>query len=152
MKRTIETKIVNNLVKKYGLPKYATPGAAAMDLVACIESPVELCAGKHVLIGTGIAINLQDPSLAAMVASRSGLALKHQVRVSQGLGVIDSDYHGEIKVILQNDGDSTYTIQPGERIAQLVFMPVVQVMLNEVDNFSTVTERGEGGFGHTGKI
>ncbi len=152
MKRSIETKIVNELVRKFGLPKYATPGSAAMDLVACIEEPIELGAGKHVLVGSGIAINLQDPALAAMVASRSGLALKHQVRVSQGLGVVDSDYHGEIKVILQNDSDTTYTIQPGERIAQLVFMPVVQVALNEVAAFSTVTERGEGGFGHTGKI
>lgn len=152
MKRLIETKIVNPILREVGLPSYASTGAAGMDLVACLEEPLELGPGKNALIGTGIAINIQDPGLAAMVASRSGLALRHQVRVSQGLGVVDSDYHGEIGVILQNDGNEPYIVQPGERIAQLVFMPVVQVGLNEVSEFTSETERGQGGFGHTGRF
>jgi len=92
-----------------------------------------------------------DPGLVAIVASRSGLSLKHGVRVAQGIGVIDADYHGEIGVILANDSDQDYVIQPGERIAQLMFQPVVQVALQFVNEFSTETERGTGGFGSTGK-
>ncbi|CAJ8261565.1 deoxyuridine 5'-triphosphate nucleotidohydrolase Dut [Burkholderia pseudomallei] len=122
-----------------------------MDLRACIEDPVTLAPGGRKLVKTGIAINMMDPGLVAIVASRSGLSLKHGVRVAQGIGVIDADYHGEIGVILANDGDETYVIQPGERIAQLLFQPVIQVALQYVDNFSTVTERGAGGFGSTGR-
>jgi len=103
------------------------------------------------LVKTGIAINMMDPGLVAIVASRSGLSLKHGIRVAQGIGVIDADYHGEIGVILANDSQDPYEIQPGERIAQLMFQPVVQVGLQYVDQFSTETERGTGGFGSTGK-
>ncbi len=151
MKRLIETKIVNPLLETYGLPEYQTPGSAALDLIACVESPIEIPAGGNCLIGSGLAVNIQDPGLVAVVASRSGLCLKHQIRVGQGMGVIDSDYHGEIGVILQNDGSESYQVQPGDRIAQLLFMPVVQVGLKLVDTFTTQTERGEGGFGSTGK-
>ena len=94
---------------------------------------------------------MMDPSLVAIVASRSGLSLKHGIRVAQGIGVIDADYHGEIGVILANDGEDPYTVQPGDRIAQLMFQPVVQVSLSVVEEFSTETERGSGGFGSTGK-
>lgn len=150
-RKKINLKVVNPLLDNLGgIPQYGTEGAAAVDLRACIEQVYLLEPGARKLIGTGIAIDIQDPSLAAMVASRSGLALKHGCRVSQGLGIIDSDYHGEIGVILQNDSDKPFEINPGERIAQLVFMPVVQVNFNRVDEFETTTERGEGGFGSTG--
>jgi len=152
MLRRIETKIVNPLLgDKIELPAYATDGAAALDLRACLDAPITLTPGERTLIKTGIAINMMDPGLVAIVASRSGLSLKHGVRVAQGIGVIDADYHGEIGVILANDGTEPYVIQPGERIAQLMFQPVVQVGLHYVDEFSTQTERGLGGFGSTGK-
>jgi len=122
-----------------------------MDLRACISSPVALPPGGQQLIKTGIALNMADPGLVAIVASRSGLSLKHQVRVAQGIGVIDADYHGEIAVILANDGSEEYIVNPGDRIAQLLFQPVVQVALQFVDSFATPTARGEGGFGSTGK-
>ena len=151
MKRLIETKIVNPLLEKYGIPAYKTHGSAGMDLIACIEEPMTISGGKNVLIATGLAVNIQDPGLVAVVASRSGLCLKNQIRVGQGLGIVDSDYHGEIGVILHNDGLDDYVVQPGERIAQLLFMPVVQVDFKIVDTFTTITDRGEGGFGHTGR-
>lgn len=139
------------MLEKYGVPEYKTKGSAGVDLVACIEEQIVIPGGKNKLIGTGLAVNIQDPGLVAVVASRSGLCLKNQVRVGQGLGVIDSDYHGEIGVILQNDGINDYVVQPGERIAQLLFMPVVQVAFKLVTDFTTITDRGEGGFGHTGR-
>ena len=151
MKRLIETRIVNPLLKKYGIPAYKTPGSAGVDLVAWIEQSIVIAAGKNILIGSGLAVNIQDPGLVAVVASRSGLCLNNQIRVGQGLGIIDSDYHGEIGVILHNDGQSDYIVQPGERIAQLLFMPVVQVAFKLVEDFTTITDRGEGGFGHTGR-
>jgi dUTP pyrophosphatase len=122
-----------------------------MDLRACIPAPVVIAPGGRELVKTGLAINMMDPGLVAIVASRSGLSLKHHVHVAQGIGVIDADYHGEIAVILANDGDAPYTVQPSDRIAQLMFQPVVQVALQLVDTFSTTTERGDGGFGSTGK-
>lgn len=121
-----------------------------MDLRAAIEAPVSISPGGRTLIKTGLAINMMDPGLVAIVASRSGLSLKHGVRVAQGIGVIDADYHGEIGVILANDGVQDFVVAPGDRIAQLMFQPVVQVALHFVDQFSTGTERGEGGFGSTG--
>lgn len=152
MFRRIEARIVNPLLgTKIPPPAYATDGSAAMDLRACIEEPVELAPGDRILIKTGMAINMMDPALVAIIASRSGLSLKHGVRVAQGIGVIDADYHGEIGVILANDGATAYLIEPGERIAQLMFQPVVQVDLHYVEQFSTETERGEGGFGSTGR-
>lgn len=152
MKRLVETRIVNPLLEKYGLPAYKTPGSAGLDLVACIDAPVIVAGGGNKLIGTGLAINLQDPGLMAVVASRSGLCLHSQIRVGQGLGIIDSDYHGEIGVILHNDGSNDYIVQPGERIAQLLFIPVVQVAFKLVADFTTLTDRGDGGFGHTGRL
>lgn len=152
MARRIEARIVNKILgKDIPLPAYATDGSAAMDLRACIESPVTIPPGGCELIKTGLAINMMDPGLVAIVASRSGLSLQHHVHVAQGIGVIDADYHGEIGVILANDGAAAYSVQPGDRIAQLMFQPVVQVTLNYVEKFSIETERGEGGFGSTGK-
>ena len=152
MLRKIETRIVNPLLgNTIPLPSYATDGSAALDLRACIESAVTLAPGERTLVRTGLAINMMDPALVAIVASRSGLSLKHGVRVAQGIGVIDADYHGEIGVILANDGTEPYTIEPGERIAQLMFQPVVRVDLHLVEDFSTDTKRGDGGFGSTGR-
>ena len=152
MHRKIEARIVNPLLADtIPTPAYATDGSAAMDLRACIESPVTLEPGARMLVKTGLAINMMDPGLVAIVASRSGLSLKHGIRVAQGIGVIDADYHGEIGVILANDSETGYTIEPGERIAQLMFQPVAQVGLHYVEQFSIETERGEGGFGSTGR-
>ena len=111
MKRLIETKLVNPLLEQYGVPSYKTVGSAGMDLVACIPEPVVIGGRQHRLIGAGLAINIQDPGLVAVVASRSGLYLNHRIRVGQGVGIIDSDYHGEIGVILHNDGDEAYEVK-----------------------------------------
>lgn len=152
MFRRIEARIVNPLLgTDIEPPTYATTGAAAMDLRACIEAPITLQPGARTLIKTGLALNMMDPGLVAIVASRSGLSLKYGIRVAQGIGVIDADYHGEIGVILANDGEAPYAIEPGERIAQLMFQPVVQIGLHYVEQFSSETERGEGGFGSTGR-
>ena len=152
MYRRIEARIVNDLLgSRIALPAYATDGSAAMDLRACIAQAITLEPGQRLLVKTGLAINMLDPGLVAIVASRSGLSLKHGVRVAQGVGVIDADYHGEIGVILFNDGTDPFVIEPGERIAQLMFQPVVQVALQVVPEFSSSTERGAGGFGSTGR-
>lgn len=153
MRRLIEARVVNPLAgQEIPLPEYATDGSAAIDLRACIAESVTLLPGARLLVKSGIAINMMDPSLVAIVASRSGLSLKHGVRVAQGIGVIDADYHGEIGVILANDGTEPYVISPGERIAQLMFQPVIQVALRFVDEFSSTTARSTGGFGHSGKL
>ncbi|MGJ7581425.1 dUTP diphosphatase [Variovorax sp. RHLX14] len=152
MFRRIEAKVVNPLLgTAVPAPTYATDGSAAIDLRACIVEAIELAPGARTLVKTGLAINMMDPGLVAIVASRSGLSLEHGVRVAQGIGVVDSDYHGEIGVILANDSDTTFRIEPGERIAQLMFQPVVQVAFQFVDMFSIETSRGEGGFGSTGR-
>jgi len=152
MFRRIEARIVNPLLgTTIPEPTYATAGSAAMDLRACIDASITLKPGGCELVKTGLAINMMDPGLVAVVASRSGLALKHQVFVLNAPGIVDADYHGEIGVILANLGDEPYVVQQGERIAQLMFQPVVQVALHYVNQFSIETERGEGGFGSTGK-
>ena len=152
MHRNIEARILDErLGDEIPLPSYATDGAAALDLRACLTEPVVMEPGQRQLIGTGLAVNIQDPGLVGIVASRSGLSLKHGLRVAQGIGVIDSDYHGEIGVILAHEGHEPYTLTPGERIAQLLFQPVARVALDYVEAFSEATERGSGGFGHTGR-
>jgi dUTP pyrophosphatase len=132
------------------LPRYATAGAAGLDLRACIDRPIELKPGATELIPSGIAIHLTDPGLAAMVLPRSGLGHKHGIVLGNLVGLIDSDYQGQIFVSLWNRGGSVFTLKPMERIAQLVVVPVLQVQLNVVDDFSA-SERGAGGFGSTGK-
>lgn len=152
MHRRIEARIVNPLLgDKIEKPSYASVGAAALDLRACIDAPLTIEPGKHQLIKTGLAVNMQDPGLAALVCSRSGLALKHQVFVLNAPGLIDNDFTGDIGVILANYGTEPFIVEPGDRVAQLMFQPVVQVEFSYVDEFAIKTERGEGGFGHTGK-
>lgn len=132
------------------LPRFATAGAACMDLYACIDQPVTLAAGERRLIPTGIAIALPSADYVALVLARSGLGIKQGVCLSNGVGVIDSDYTGEIRVGLVNLSDEAYTIQPGERIAQLVIMPVCLPHMELADSLKE-TERGGGGFGSTGR-
>lgn len=132
------------------LPRFATAGAACMDLYACIDQPVTLAAGERRLIPTGIAIALPSAEYVALVFARSGLGIKHGIALSNGVGVIDSDYRGEIRVGLTNLSDTPYTVRPGDRIAQLAVMPVVQAELERVDSLDE-TGRGTGGFGSTGK-
>ena len=132
------------------LPKFATAGAACMDLCACIDAPVTLEAGARALIPTGIAIALPSADYVALVFARSGLGIKQGVCLSNGVGVIDSDYRGEIGVGLVNLGQSAYTVQPGDRIAQLRVTPVVQPTVVQVSALDD-TDRGAGGFGSTGR-
>lgn len=136
--------------KELPLPFYASVGAAAMDLCACIDAPVTLPAGHRVTLPTGIAIALPDAGYVALVFARSGLGIKKGICLSNGVGVIDSDYRGEISVGLFNSSQEPYTVQPGERIAQLAVMPVVQAQIQLTDTLDE-TERGTGGFGSTGK-
>ena len=146
----IELKIINPLVgDKIPLPEYATTGSAGMDLRACLETSLTVAAGETVLIPTGIAIYMRDTRMAAMILPRSGLGHKHGIVLGNLVGLIDSDYQGEIKVSCWNRSTEGYTIVPGERIAQLIFIPTFQVSFDLVSDFNT-TERGEGGFGHTG--
>lgn len=133
------------------LPVRATEGSAGLDLTACIDQPVVLPKGGRALIPTGLAVALPGNHLASFIFARSGLAVKHGVTLSNCVGVVDSDYRGEIKVGLINQGESDYTIQPGERIAQLVVMPVCCLPVEECDRLDE-TGRGVGGFGSTGKI
>ncbi|MCK6427759.1 MAG: dUTP diphosphatase [Burkholderiaceae bacterium] len=132
------------------LPHYATAGAAGLDLRACIDAPLALAPGDAQLVPTGIAIHLDDAGYAALVLPRSGLGHKHGIVLGNLVGLIDSDYQGQIMVSCWNRGREPFTIQPLERIAQLVVVPVLQVELNVVDEFAA-SERGAGGFGSTGK-
>jgi dUTP pyrophosphatase len=132
------------------LPKYATPGSAGLDLRACIETAIKVAPGETTLVPTGIAIHLADPGLAAMILPRSGLGHKHGIVLGNLVGLIDSDYQGEIFVSTWNRSREVFTLNPLERLAQLVVVPVVQVAFNIVDAFPE-SLRGEGGFGSTGK-
>jgi len=132
------------------LPRYATHGAAGLDLRACINAPMTLKPGESNLVASGIAIHLGDTGLAAMILPRSGLGHKHGIVLGNLVGLIDSDYQGQIFVSMWNRGQSEFTIQPLERVAQLIVVPVVQVELNIVEDF-VASERGVGGFGHTGR-
>lgn len=132
------------------LPNYATSGSAGLDLRACLDAPVNLKPGETTLVPSGLAIHLDNPGLAAIVLPRSGLGHKHGIVLGNLVGLIDSDYQGQIFVSVWNRGNTEFTIAPMERIAQLVVVPVVQVALNVVEDFST-SSRGAGGFGSTGK-
>lgn len=136
--------------KEIPAPFYASAGAAAMDLCACVDEPVTVEPRALVSIPTGIAIALPSAEYVALVFARSGLGIKHGITLSNGVGVIDSDYRGEIRVGLTNLSDTAYTVAPGDRIAQLAVMPVVQAQLEVCDSLDE-TERGQGGFGSTGK-
>ena len=148
----IETKIINPLMSgQYQLPHYATDGAAAMDLRASIPSAVTVQPGETVMIPSGIAISINDPGLVALLVPRSGLGIKHGIVLANSIGVIDSDYQGEIGIGICNRGTSPYTIEPGERVCQMLFMPVIRAELILVEEFSETSLRGSGGFGHTGR-
>lgn len=131
-------------------PFYATPGSAAMDLHACVDEAVTIPAGRRAVIPTGLAIALPSADFVALVFARSGLGIKHGVAPANCVGVIDSDYRGEVMVGLQNSGKEDYTVSPGDRIAQLMITPVVQAQVRLVDELDE-TERGAGGFGSTGQ-
>ena len=146
----LDIKILDQrLNNQENFPKYQTQGSAGIDLRACIEDPVVVQAGETKLIGTGVAINLDNHSLAAMILPRSGLGHKHGIVLGNLVGLIDSDYQGQLMVSVWNRSEVAYEIQPLERIAQLVIVPVVQVQFNVVDDFKE-TQRGTGGFGSTG--
>ncbi len=147
---TIQLKILDPRIgQEFPLPEYATPGSAGLDLRACIDAPLTLEPGQTELVPTGIAIHIADPSLAAMILPRSGLGHKHGIVLGNLVGLIDSDYQGQLFVSTWNRGNTPFTLDPGERLAQLVIVPVVQAGFEVVDEFDA-SERGEGGFGHSG--
>lgn len=150
MKTPIEVKILDSRIgSEYPLPSYATPGSAGMDLRAMIDTSMVIAPGETVLIPTGIAIHVAEPSLAAMILPRSGLGHKHGIVLGNLVGLIDSDYQGPLMVSCWNRGDSPFTLEIGDRLAQLIFVPVVQAEFKLVDEFDN-SMRGEGGFGHSG--
>ena len=150
MRQRVQVKILNDKVgRDLPMPHYATSGSAGMNLRVCIDAPLTIKPGETHLLPTGIAIYLEDPNLAATILPRSGLGHKHGIVLGNLVGLIDSDYQGELKISCWNRGDKDFTIEPGERVAQLVIVPVVQAELDVVEDFEA-TERGAGGFGHSG--
>jgi len=145
----IDVKIMDSRLRD-SLPHYATPGSAGLDLRACLSAPLLLQPGQTTLVPTGMAIHLADPGLAAMILPRSGLGHKHGIVLGNLVGLIDSDYQGELMVSVWNRGNDSFTLNPLDRIAQLVIVPVLQVGFNVVEEFDA-SDRGEGGFGSTGK-
>ena len=151
MQSSIQLKILDARIgSEYPLPHYATDGAAAMDLRACLERTLRLEPGQTELLPTGIAIHISDPSLAAVLLPRSGLGHKHGIVLGNLVGLIDSDYQGQLYVSCWNRGATSFVIEPGERIAQMMFVPVVRPRFELVDDFVD-SARGAGGFGHTGR-
>lgn len=150
MKQPVQLKILNPKIgTDIPLPEYATEGSAGLDLRACLEEAKTLQPGETFLIPTGLAIYIQDPNLAATILPRSGLGHKHGIVLGNLVGLIDSDYQGELMVSCWNRGQTAFTIEPGERIAQMVLLPVIQAEFQVVEHFEA-TARGAGGFGHTG--
>lgn len=147
--RKLEVRVLDPRIRE-NLPQYATPGAAGLDLRACLDAPLVLQPGDSQLVPAGIAIHLGDPGLAAVVLPRSGLGAKHGIVLGNLVGLIDSDYQGQVLVSVWNRGRAAFTIQPLERIAQLVVVPVVQVAFEVVEQFAE-SSRGAGGFGSTGR-
>lgn len=149
--RNIQLQILDQRLKSdFGLPAYATSGSAGLDLKACLDAPFSLEPGQCHLIPTGLALHISDPSLAAMLLPRSGLGHKKGIVLGNLVGLIDSDYQGEVFVSCWNRSDQTYEIEPGDRIAQMVFVPITQVEFEVVDSFDS-SDRDSGGFGHTGR-
>jgi dUTP pyrophosphatase len=147
----IQLKILDQrLGNEFPLPHYATDGSAGMDMRACLDAPLQLAPGETTLIPSGLAIHVADAGLAAVLLPRSGLGHKHGIVLGNLVGLIDSDYQGQVFVSCWNRGDETFTIQPGERIAQMVIVPVVRADFEIVDEFVD-SDRGAGGFGHTGR-
>ncbi|MCE9783583.1 dUTP diphosphatase [Shewanella algae] len=150
MKTPIELKILDSRIgSEFPLPSYATPGSAGMDLRAMLDTSITIAPGETVLIPTGIAVHVADPSLAAVLLPRSGLGHKNGIVLGNLVGLIDSDYQGPLMVSCWNRSQTPFTLEIGDRLAQLVFVPVVQAQFKLVDEFDT-SDRGEGGFGHSG--
>ena len=148
--KKIQLKILDSRIgDNIPLPEHATPGSAGMDLRACLDKTLILKPGETELIPTGIAIHISDPTIAATILPRSGLGHKHGIVLGNLVGLIDSDYQGQLFVSCWNRGDKEFTIEIGDRIAQLVFLPIIQVDFEQVDEFSD-SDRGAGGFGHSG--
>lgn len=151
MKNKIQVKILDSRIgNELPLPNYATEGSAGMDLRACLDEAIDLAPGEAFLVPTGLAIYIADPAYAAMLLPRSGLGHKHGIVLGNLVGLIDSDYQGQLFVSCWNRGSDSFTVQPGERIAQMVIVPVVQAEFDIVEEFDD-SERGAGGFGHTGR-
>jgi dUTP pyrophosphatase len=149
--QSIQLKILDSRIgSTYPMPDYATDGSAGMDLRACLDTELQLQPGQTELLPTGIAIHISDPSLAAVLLPRSGLGHKHGIVLGNLVGLIDSDYQGQLYVSCWNRGQDVFTVEPGERIAQMVFVPVVRAGFEVVDEFVD-SVRGVGGFGHTGR-
>lgn len=148
MKRKLEVKILDERIRSL-LPRYATPGAAGLDLRACLDAPLVLRPGESRLVSSGMAIHVADPGYAAVILPRSGLGAKNGIVLGNLVGLIDSDYQGSLMISVWNRGQDSFTIQPLDRIAQLVIVPVVQVDLQVVEEFEA-SARGSGGFGSTG--
>jgi dUTP pyrophosphatase len=146
---TIDVKVLDPRMADQ-LPAYATPGSAGLDLRACLDQPLELAPGQSALIPTGLAVHIGDPGLAAMLLPRSGLGHKHGIVLGNLVGLIDSDYQGPLMVSCWNRGSAAFTVQPLERIAQMVIVPVVQAAFRRVESFEA-SDRGTGGFGSTGR-
>jgi dUTP pyrophosphatase len=149
MQHTISVKVIDSKINEY-LPEYATSGSAGLDLRACIEDAMHIHPGQTVLIPTGLAIHIDNPNLCGMILPRSGLGHKHGIVLGNLVGLIDSDYQGQLFISVWNRGDKVFDLSPMDRIAQLVIVPVVQTKFNLVEEFM-VTNRGEQGFGSTGK-
>ncbi len=149
MNTTIDIKVLDERMAAQ-LPAYATPGSAGLDLRACLDEAIELAPGQTALIPTGLAIHIEDAGLAALILPRSGLGHKHGIVLGNLVGLIDSDYQGQLMVSCWNRGQGSFTIQPMERIAQMVIVPVVQANFRRVESFEQ-SDRGEGGFGSSGR-
>lgn len=149
--KKLQVKLLDSRIgTEFPLPEYATPGSAGLDLRACLDQPLTLEPGQTELIPTGLSIHIEDPNLCAMILPRSGLGHKHGIVLGNLVGLIDSDYQGQLFVSCWNRGHSTFEVTPGERIAQLVLVPVIQAEFEVVDEF-TDSHRGEGGFGSSGR-
>ena len=149
--QSVQLKILDPRIgREFPLPRYETRGAAGLDLRACIDAPARIAPGETLLVSSGIAIHIADPNLAAVVLPRSGLGHKHGIVLGNLVGLIDSDYQGPVGISVWNRSGEPFTIEPGDRTAQLVFLPVVRARFEIVGAFEE-TERGEGGFGHSGR-
>jgi dUTP pyrophosphatase len=147
--KSVDVKILDSRMRD-ALPEYATPGSAGLDLRACLDEPIEIAPGATVLVPTGLAIHIADPGYAALILPRSGLGHKHGIVLGNLVGLIDADYQGQLMVSTWNRGSTSFTLNPMERLAQLVVVPVQQVSFNVVEEFGA-SQRGEGGFGSTGQ-
>lgn len=147
----VQVKILDQrLGQEWPLPSYATTGSAGLDLRACLDEAIQIEPGQTVLVKTGMAIYIHDQNFAGLILPRSGLGHKHGIVLGNLVGLIDSDYQGELMISVWNRGQNTFTLEPGERLAQYVLVPVIQAEFEQVDEF-VATDRGAGGFGHTGQ-